>query len=249
MSPNIPLLSIGIVGAGIGGLAAASLCARAGHHVTLIERFVTPRALGSGLVLQPIGLAVLDAIGADARPFGAPITQMLGFANRRKVLDVAYKPDAPGLAIHRASLFAVLWEAARAAGITLQTGSTCTSAPLTRGKRLIERENGAPLGPFDLVIDASGAGSQLSPLKARPLGYGAIWGTVPWPHDTDLPGNHLTQRYQAGRRMAGVLPIGRLPDNTTPQAAVFWSLPRAKLDDWPQQDLGQWKAEVTQLWP
>lgn len=242
-------LEIGIIGAGIGGLAAAALCAQAGHRVTLVERFATPQALGSGLVLQPVGLAVLDAIGADARSLGASITQMLGHAGTRRVLDVAYKPDAPGLAIHRASLFSLLWSAAIAAGIRLETGSACHEAPLSHTKRLILRDNAAPLGPFDLVIDASGAGSRLSPMQARPLKYGAVWGTVPWPDDTDLPRNQLTQRYQAARHMAGVLPIGRLPDNPTPHAAVFWSLPRAKLDDWPAQNLEQWKAEVTQLWP
>ncbi|MDZ4312348.1 MAG: NAD(P)/FAD-dependent oxidoreductase [Cypionkella sp.] len=249
MSSQSRPLTIGIVGAGIGGLAAAALCAQSGHHVTLIERFATPRALGSGLVLQPVGLAVLDEIGADARTLGANITQMLGHAGRRKVLDVAYKPDAPGLAIHRASLFSLLWSAATAAGITLETGSACIDAPLTHNKRLIIRDNADPLGPFDLVIDASGAGSKLSPMQARPLGYGAVWGTVPWPDDTDLPRDHLSQRYQAARHMAGVLPIGQLPGNPTPHAAVFWSLPRAALDDWPNQDLSQWKAEVTQLWP
>lgn len=242
-------LTIGIIGAGIGGLAAAALCAQVGHRVTLVERFATPRALGSGLVLQPVGLAVLDAIGADARALGAEITQMLGHAGRRKVLDVAYKPEAPGLAIHRASLFSVLWRAASAAGITLETGRACLEAPLTHGKRLILRDNAAPLGPFDLVIDASGAGSILSPMQARPLEFGAVWGTVPWPEDSELPRDQLSQRYLAARQMAGVLPIGHLPGNPTPHAAVFWSLPRAKLDDWPTQDLSQWQAEVIQLWP
>ncbi len=248
ISQSTPL-NIGIVGAGIGGLAAATPCAQSGHHVTLVERFATPRALGSGLVLQPVGLAVLDEIGADARALGANITRMLGHAGRRKVLDVAYKPDALGLAIHRASLFSVLWHAATAAGITLETGSACHAAPLSNGKRLILRDTADPLGPFDLVIDASGAGSTLSPMQARPLHFGAVWGTVPWPNDTDLPRDQLSQRYQAARHMAGVLPIGQLPGNPTPHAAVLWSLPRDKLDDWPNQDLTAWKAEVTQLWP
>jgi len=249
MSIHPTPLSIGIIGAGIGGLAAAALCAQAGHRVTLIERFVTPQPLGSGLVLQPVGLAVLDAIGAEARSFGANITQMLGHAGKRRVLDVAYHADAPGLAIHRASLFAILWQAANAAGIRLETGAACIAAPLAAGKRMILRDGASPLGPFDLVVDASGAGSKLSPMQARPLGFGAVWGTVPWPADSDLPRHQLTQHYQAARHMAGVLPIGQLPGNPTPHAAVFWSLPRAKLDTWPNQDLRQWKAEVTRLWP
>ena len=55
--------SIAIVGAGIGGLAAAALLADA-HRVTLYDQFPEPRPIGSGLVIQPVGQAVLDLCGA-----------------------------------------------------------------------------------------------------------------------------------------------------------------------------------------
>ena len=107
----------------MGGLAAAALLARAGHAVTLAERFETAGPAGSGLVVQPVGLAVLDAIGAGdgARSLAAPITHMLGQAGARAVLDVHYAPGAPGLAMHRAALFAVLWDAAVAAEMPFRT--------------------------------------------------------------------------------------------------------------------------------
>jgi 2-polyprenyl-6-methoxyphenol hydroxylase-like FAD-dependent oxidoreductase len=249
--PAMKPLNIGIIGAGVGGLAAASLLAQRGHSVTLAERFATPRALGSGLVLQPIGLQVLAEIGAEAtaRALGAKVTQMQGLAGRRKVLDVSYAPQAPGLAIHRASLFHALWQAAQTAGVTLATGHACLAAPQTKTQRLITREGADPLGPFDLVIDASGAGSPLSPMQARPLPYGALWATVPWPANSPLSQTQLQQRYRGARNMAGVLPVGRMPEDATPRAAVFWSLPRAALDTWPQADIAAWKAEVASLWP
>jgi 2-polyprenyl-6-methoxyphenol hydroxylase-like FAD-dependent oxidoreductase len=244
-------LTIGIIGAGIGGLAAASLLAQRGHAVTLVERFATPRALGSGLVLQPVGLQVLAEVGAlaIAHALGAEVTRMQGLAGRRKVLDVSYAPQAPGLAIHRASLFHALWQAAIAAGVTLATGHACTAAPLTQSKRLIARDGADALGPFDLVIDASGTGSPLSPLQARPLPYGALWATVPWPEASPLSTTELQQRYRGARNMAGVLPVGCLPDDPTPRAAVFWSMPREALDHWPKTEIAAWKAEVAALWP
>ena len=49
--------------------------------------------------------------------------------------------------------------------------------------------------------------------------------------------------------MAGILPIGQLPDDATPRAAVFWSLPAAERDLWPDRDITAWKAEVTAFWP
>jgi 2-polyprenyl-6-methoxyphenol hydroxylase-like FAD-dependent oxidoreductase len=49
--------------------------------------------------------------------------------------------------------------------------------------------------------------------------------------------------------MAGVLPIGRLPGEAIPRAAVFWSLPREALDRWAETDMAAWRAEVAAFWP
>jgi 2-polyprenyl-6-methoxyphenol hydroxylase-like FAD-dependent oxidoreductase len=40
-----------------------------------------------------------------------------------------------------------------------------------------------------------------------------------------------------------------LPGDTTPRAAVFWSLSSAELDHWPDRSLGDWQAEVASFWP
>jgi 2-polyprenyl-6-methoxyphenol hydroxylase-like FAD-dependent oxidoreductase len=241
---------VAVVGAGIGGLAAAALLHRDGHQVTIFERFATPRPVGSGLVIQPVGLAVLDAIGAGAtaRAHGAPVVRMIGHEGRRTVLSVAYRPAAPGLAMHRAGLFHALWLAVQAAGIPVVTKAQVQGAPLDGGRRWVDLADGRH-GPFDLVVDAGGAGSVLSPLRARALGYGAIWGHVPWPEDTALARDELRQTYRAASHMAGILPIGRLPGDAAPRAAIFWSLPSDDLDGWPGRDLQGWKAEVRALWP
>jgi 2-polyprenyl-6-methoxyphenol hydroxylase-like FAD-dependent oxidoreductase len=240
---------IAITGAGIGGLAAASLLARDGHSVTLFERFITARPVGSGLVVQPVGLAVLDRLdaGESARSLGATIHRMQGHTASRRILDATYPQGRPGLAMHRASLFHCLWQAASAAGITPITGHTATGTQDSGGAIRLLTDQGSH-GPFDLVIDAAGAGSALSPLAARPLPFGAVWTHVPWPK-IDLPATELRQRYHRASRMAGVLPIGRLPDDPTPRAAVFWSLSAAELDMWPTRDLDDWKAEVSAFWP
>lgn len=248
---SVQRLRIGIVGAGIGGLAAAALLAARGHAVTIAERFATPRPLGSGLVVQPVGLAVLDALGAGqaARALGAPITRMQGSAGRHLVLDVSYRGGDQGLAMHRASLFALLWAAARTAGVQLETGTAVDAAPLRGDHRWIARAGAAALGPFDLVVDASGAGSVISPLVARVLEYGAIWGQVPWPETAALPRDQLSQHYFRASKMAGILPIGQMPGDATPRAAVSWSLPLDALALWHRRDIADWKAEVTAFWP
>ena len=127
---------------------------------------------------------MLDAlgVGAEARALGAPIDQMLGHAGTRVVLDVRYRRGAPGLAMHRASLFDVLWQAAQGRGVAMVTGSAATAVEAG----WVQRENAASVGPFDLVVDASGAGSRsvaldrAAPALWRGLGVRGLarWGTT-----------------------------------------------------------------------
>ncbi|WP_232962449.1 FAD-dependent oxidoreductase [Paracoccus tegillarcae] len=176
-------LRIAITGAGIGGLSAALLAHAESHDVTLFEQFDRPGPVGSGLVIQPVGLAVLDLIGAgeEARALSCPILRMYGDTAKgdRTVLDVPYPTGAPGRAFQRAGLFDLLWRRVTAVGIPTVTSARVTAAPLDRDRRLIRLADGRAFGPFDLVVDAAGAGSHLSPIQTRPLSYGAIWGTVP----------------------------------------------------------------------
>src|SRR5579871_3976636 len=103
-------LSIGIVGCGIAGMASALFLSRDGHRVALFERFASPRPVGSGLLLQPTGLAVLGRLGLRRRveATGARIERLVGrvVPSGRTILDVAYAdlaPDLAGLGIHRAA--------------------------------------------------------------------------------------------------------------------------------------------------
>lgn len=245
-------MRIAIVGAGIGGLAAAALLGGVGHAVTVYDQFPAPAPVGAGLIIQPVGLAVLDRLGAGiaARARGVAIRRLLGHeaASGRVVLDVAYGPpgdDACGLGIHRAALFDVLHGAALAAG-----------ARLVPGRRVVEAvagslrfAGGGGAGGFDLVVDASGARSAISPLAARELPYGAIWATVDWPESCTQAPDRLTQRYRRASRMIGVLPVGTLPGGGRRKAAVFWSLPRDGHADWLRAGLARWRDEACGMWP
>ena len=244
------MASIGIAGAGIGGLAAAALMARDGHRVTVFDRWDAPRPVGSGLVIQPVGQDVLAEIGAlpEALSRGERVFHMLGHQEGgRPVLDVAYGPEGGesfGLAIHRSALFDSVLHAARAAGAEIVPSAPAASAE--DGALTLE---GGRAHRFDLVIDASGAASPLSPLKSRPLSYGAVWGTVDWPDDAPLPRGRLTQRYRRADRMVGVLPLGHTDPGGPARAAVFWSLPAASYPAWMEAGLAAWKAEAEALWP
>lgn len=94
--------TIAIAGCGVAGLACATLLRRQGANVVLFDKLEKPQPLGSGIILQPVGLCVLDEIGVgDAiRALGAPILRLFGRAEPHGsvVLDVRYAArgtDAP----------------------------------------------------------------------------------------------------------------------------------------------------------
>ena len=240
-------MQIAVVGAGIGGLACTLLLRRQNHSVSIFDQFTEPAPVGSGLMLQPVGLAVLDhmGLGDAARDMGAPISRLLGHSARsgRRVLDTRYGAQ-PGLGIHRAAVFDLLFKAAMTSGPTLHTDRKV----IAQKDGQLHFENGGRSEVFDLIIDSSGAGSLLSPLAARPLAFGAIWGTVDWV-DGALPSDMLTQRYRQANRMTGILPVGRMPGGDIPKAALFWLLPHDGHAEWLDRGLAAWKAEACDLWP
>jgi len=249
-------VNIAIVGCGIGGLTAASFLSDNGHDVLVYDQFTEPAPVGSGLVIQPVGFEILKKLGVadEALEKGARGYQMLGLEalSRRKVLDVSYgELDGAsfGLGIHRASIFDSLLRAAQQRMVDIQQGSKVTKSAIIDGLRYLELEDGKQEGPFELVIDASGVQSKLSPLRSKELPFGAIWGTVNWPENTALQYNQLEQRYSKASNMIGILPIGSLPNENNKKATLFWSLPANDYDLWLNTDIENWHAEAETLWP
>lgn len=250
-------LAIAIAGCGPAGMAAALLLHRAGHGVTLFERFDTPRPLGSGLMIQPTGRAVLRALGLEDALLaaGARIDRLIGHATNsgRRVLDVHYAALGGrgdfGLGVHRASLFGVLHDAVRAAGIAIETGRTVSDSAIEGGGRRLAFADGGRSAAFDLVVDTLGARSPLAGEPARALRYGALWATLPWPDGAAFDPHALQQRYRSASVMIGVLPAGTLPGDTRPQTAFFWSIREDRLAEWRAAGVDAWKAQVAALWP
>jgi len=105
-------LEIAVVGAGISGLASAIVLSRAGHRITVYERFDAAKPLGSGLMIQPTGLAALERLGLREalEGLGHRIYRLHGkTAGGRTIFDLDYRTLDPALhavAVHRAALHA-----------------------------------------------------------------------------------------------------------------------------------------------
>ncbi|WP_344698793.1 NAD(P)/FAD-dependent oxidoreductase [Sphingomonas limnosediminicola] len=247
-------LSVAVAGCGPCGLAAALLLSRHGHHVTLFERFVEPRPIGSGLMIQPTGQAVLAELGLLARVLaeGSRIDRLFGCASERIVLDVHYRSlgGTPrfGIGVHRSGLFNALYDQVRSGGVEIATGvEIVTSDADASGRRLVFA-GGKRSEPFDLVVDALGTRWPLAPPCGKDLAYGALWTTLDWPDETHFAQDALQQRYRRSSVMAGVLPIGNGGEKKL-KAAFFWSLRRDALEGWRAAGLDRWKTEVRALWP
>ena len=248
---------IAVVGAGIGGLAAALFLARDGHRTVLFERFERPHPVGSGLMLQPTGQAVLAELGllARARALGRRIDRLDGRTTEgNRPLDVSYAPLGPhahGIGIHRHALFSILHEAAMAAGVAVETGWEVVGLDRGVDDVRLRRADGRLSPAFDLTVCAAGAGCPLlvevGQGRPRELAFGALWATVPW-QDGFAP-DALSQRYERAHTMAGILPIGRHDEAEGEMATFFWSLKPRDHPGLKRRGLEAWKDEVRRVWP
>jgi menaquinone-9 beta-reductase len=135
---------VAVVGGGPAGLAVATMAARRGLAVTLLERAPLPhdKACGEGL-MRP-GLAVLARLGVLQR---LPATDSGAIRGVRYVqedgsaLDGSL-PGSGGLGIRRTALSSALLEAARSAGVDVRDRTTLRSHRRTSEARVLETDAG-----------------------------------------------------------------------------------------------------------
>ncbi len=164
-----------VVGAGLGGLAAALAFARRGARVRILEQAPALAEVGAGITLTPNGARVLRALGLDPAPVGLRVEAAEPFdalTGRR----LARYPASGGEAfvLHRADLLGLLRAAVEAAGIPVQTGASVAEAT-AEGVRLASGEQVAA----DLVVGADGIHSTVRRRVAGP-GMATFTGQVAW---------------------------------------------------------------------
>ncbi len=253
-------MQVAIIGSGVAGLASAAHLARAGHSVTIFERFEEPKPLGAGLLLQPAGLVALDRLGlrGEAEARGARVSRLLGRTPRgRTVLDLRYADGQPGdigIGIHRASLFQLLLKAAREAGADWQTGSGVVWIEDMETAPRLHLDTGETTEAFDLALVCDGAHSTLRRhicpnAIERVYPWGALWTVRPDPDS--IRDGELDQVYDGCRVMIGLLPIGDDPahPDAGPSVSFFWSLRSDRIGAWREAGLDAFKQQVANYWP
>lgn len=249
-------MKIAIAGCGPGGLASALFLKHVGHDVTLYDQFSAPRALGSGLLIQPSGQAVLAQLGLleQIRTLAAPVARLTGInvENGKRALDMEYRhlgADVCALGIHRASLFSTLCDAVMAQDIVTQTDCKLVSANAGNSDVVLQFENGCSAGPFDILIDATGAHGPLANGLSAILPFAALWTTVDQPQNSNIALDALDQRYRASSKMAGIMPVGVNPATGNPGAALFWSIKPEDYGSLQAGGLAAWRDEFLDIWP
>ena len=251
-------LDVGIVGAGFAGAAAALFLAERGHKVTLYEEAPEPQPVGAGILMQPMGLAVLADLGLlpGALERGSRVESLSCVTpTGRRVLDLSYRDlfgDWHGLGMHRGALFELLHDQLPLRGVMLRTGASVQRSRLTsRGIRPILADGTEP-GEHELLVVADGARSALRrtvpDARATPYPWGALWYVGPDP-DQIFAGK-LQQVAASTTTLLGFLPCGKGPRRAgeVPLVSLFWSLPVRDFAR-PGFELLRWKEQVLGLEP
>lgn len=145
---------VAVIGAGLGGLAAALAFARSGASVEIFEKAPAITEVGAGIQITPNGARVLNALGlsdaAAACSIAAEAVEPMDALSGKRLTRF----DLTGLSgpayrfYHRAGLIDMLATACRAAGVEIHTGA----------------EIDVQLPEADLVIGADGIHSVVRPL-------------------------------------------------------------------------------------
>ena len=170
-------LKVVIVGAGIGGLAAAVALRQRGFEAEIFERSAELGEVGAGLQIGPNGVKVLRALGLEAElmrnafePFSImSVTWDEGRLRFRQPLKAIAreKYGAPYMSAHRADLHNLL---RRAIGDTrLHLDAACAGADTVNGTAVARFAGGAS-AEADIVIGADGIRSAI---RAQHFGDGA----------------------------------------------------------------------------
>jgi 2-polyprenyl-6-methoxyphenol hydroxylase-like FAD-dependent oxidoreductase len=159
-----------IVGARCAGSPLATMLARRGLRVCVLDRSQFPSETISTHVIQPCGVAIMERLGVldSVRAAGAaPITRISLLANDARI-DADFDAQleeygAPSLCVRRVTLDQFLVNAAASAGAEVRTGTPVRSLVHVDGRVAGVETEGGPIRA-SLVVGADGRHSTVADL-------------------------------------------------------------------------------------
>ncbi|MBT52484.1 MAG: monooxygenase [Mameliella sp.] len=228
-------LNITIIGAGIGGLAAALALRARGAEVRILEQAEAIREVGAGIQISPNGLRVLQALelGEGFRRISVR-GQAVSLRNLRGAevlrMDLAGLPEDHSYRfVHRADFVELLAARARAVGVRVRLLQNVRDVAPGASPRITLCNGDATCA--DLVIGADGLHSVLRPVlngAAQPFFTGQVaWravvpNKVSHPAEARVhmgPGRHMVSYPLRGGDMVNLVAVQERSD----WAAEGWS--------------------------
>lgn len=202
-----------VIGAGIGGLAAALALAKRGARVQVFEQAAELGEVGAGLQISANGVAVLQALDLDplaGNTGNMPYQlEMRDYKTGSQIVSLPLNQaaDMPFLQLHRADLLTSLAEGCQQAGVQFHFGQACEVVNAEQGVL-----SSAPGQNFDVVVAADGVRSvcrkaHFAGQKPKYTGQAAWRGLVPSSDFPDSAGQEGTRIYLGPGRHIVIYPL------------------------------------------
>lgn len=138
-----------VAGGGLAGAACATVLARGGRDVTLIEREAAPRHKICGEFLSAEAQATLRRLGLDVAALGGAVITHVRLVSRQRM--VSSRLPFEGLGLTRRTLDEAMLAHAGAAGVDIRRGRAIRRIDTAAGLR-VELDDAAPLAPRRLML-------------------------------------------------------------------------------------------------
>jgi len=175
-----------VIGAGIGGLAAACALSRTGWSVTVYEKATVLAEVGAGLSMAPNAVRAMEWLGLGDRMRAKAQGQGIGVRTRSgrwlvrlEGAELAARYGNAMYAMHRAELHRMLYETA-SADCTVHTGHRAISIDPVAPSAILRNTDGPVVASADLLVLADGVHSRLRSLLFPDHPGAAYAGYVCW---------------------------------------------------------------------
>ena len=269
-------MKVAVIGAGPAGLLCAWKLAEQNHEIFIFEKKTNLGAQGSGVVIQPVGLQVLDELGIldEIEPLGQRLNHLRGYTDsthRKQIIAATYSLLLGrfnySLGINRLALWTVLFNRVKALNVTMTTGvcitNTTSCSDSKADKIIISDVKDKEHGLFDLVIDSSGANSELRKYAKKTscveqLQYGSLYANLKLPENSAYNIDALTVYSGSDNQGVGIMPTGFCEAGKIKTVSMFFNLNlkdsshinKVKgIQDWSNESFLAWKESITQKWP